>query len=150
LRTTAEPTARLTTKPTFAGSPERTAPGVPAASSKWPASTEPPARRPVRCARRKSSGRLILDCCGSTTPPAQPGRLAWRPAQPFVSFLLAEASRVASLVRRSAARGPYDGVRRGQRGQPGCASAAGSHGLSPADGCSAGTYACSLELQVQF
>jgi hypothetical protein len=89
LRTTAEPTARLTTKPTFAGSPERTAPaesaapGAGPASSRWPASMEPPARRPVRSTRRKSSVRLILDCCGSTAPPAQrrpPGSVTRRPA----------------------------------------------------------------------
>jgi hypothetical protein len=51
-----------------------------------------------------------------------------------------------SLVRRSAARGPCDGVRQERRGLRGYASAAGSHEPSPADGCSAGTYACSLEL----
>jgi hypothetical protein len=91
LRTTAEPTARLTIKPTFAGSPERTGPAgaaasaepsEPAGSRRWPASTEPPARRPVRSTRRKSSARLILDCCGSTTPPAQRGPRACRPARP--------------------------------------------------------------------
>jgi hypothetical protein len=98
-------------------------------------STEPPARRPVRSTRRKSSARLILDCCGSTTPPAQRG-----------PHLAASATSAASLVRRSAARGPYDGARQVQHGQHGYASAAGSHELSPADGCSAGTYACSLEL----
>jgi hypothetical protein len=87
LRTTAEPTARLTTKPTFAGSPERTGPSEPAAweplaSSRCPATTEPPARRPVRSTRLKSSARLILDCCGSTTPPAQPGQLGAPDRQP--------------------------------------------------------------------
>jgi hypothetical protein len=58
--------------------------------------------------------------------------------------------RGGSGVRRSAARGPCDGVRKGRPGLPGYASAAGTHGPSPADGYSAGTYACSLELQVQF
>ena len=58
----------------------------------------------------------------------------------------ASATSSASLVRRSAARGPYDGARQEQHGQHGYASAAGSHEPSPADGCSAGTYACSLEL----
>ncbi len=66
LRTTAEPTARLTTKPTFAGSPESTAPCSPIGSRKCPATVEPPARRPARIASRKCSGRLIRDCCGST------------------------------------------------------------------------------------
>ena len=60
--------------------------------------------------------------------------------------LAASATSSASLVRRSAARGPCDGARQVQHGQHGCASAAGSHEPSPADGCSAGTYACSLEL----
>jgi hypothetical protein len=50
-------------------------------------------------------------------------------------------------IRRRAARGPCGGVRQGQRGRRGYASARGSRGPSPADGCSAGTYACSLELQ---
>jgi len=60
--------------------------------------------------------------------------------------LPASATSSASLVRRLAARGPYDGARQERHGQHGCASAAGSHEPSPADGCSAGTYACSLEL----
>jgi len=60
--------------------------------------------------------------------------------------LAAGAASSASLVRRLAARGPYDGARQGRHGRRGCASAAGSHEPSPADGCSAGTYACSLEL----
>jgi hypothetical protein len=45
-------------------------------------STEPPARRPVRSTRRNSSARLILDCCGSTTPPAQRVPRASQPARP--------------------------------------------------------------------
>ena len=80
--------------------------------------------------------RLIRDCCGSTTPPAQRGPPA----------TAASATSAASLVRRAAARGPYDGARQARHGQHGYASAAGSRGPSPADGCSAGTYACSLEL----
>jgi hypothetical protein len=57
-------------------------------------------------------------------------------------------SRLGSPLRRRAARGPCDGARPGRRGRRGCASARGNRGPSPADGCSAGTYACSLELQV--
>src|SRR3984957_5033693 len=89
LRTTAEPTARLTTKPTFG--PVSLGTG-PTGKSSAPETTEPPARRPERSVRRNSSGFLIRVCWGSTTPPARP----W-----------------------------------------------------PADGCSAGTYACSLELQTR-
>jgi hypothetical protein len=54
---------------------------------------------------------------------------------------------LSGLIRRRAARGPCDGARRARRGRPGYASAGGSRGPSPADGCSAGTCACSLELQ---
>ena len=45
---------------------------APAGSSRVPATTAPPARRPERSVRRNSSGLLIRVCCGSTTPPAQP------------------------------------------------------------------------------
>ncbi len=55
------------------------------------------------------------------------------------------AAPLPAPVRRSAARGPYDGARREQPCHHGCACAAGNHGPSPADGCSAGTYACSLD-----
>ena len=68
LRTTAEPTARLTTKPTFGSAYSGTGP---AASSRCPDRVTPPARRPERIARLNSSGLLIRDCCGSTTPPAK-------------------------------------------------------------------------------
>jgi hypothetical protein len=50
-------------------------------------------------------------------------------------------------VRHSAGHGPCHDATRGSRGQPGCACAAGNREPSPADGCWAGTYACSLELQ---
>ena len=68
LRTTAEPTARLTTKPTFGSAYSGT--GA-AASSRCPDTVAPPARRPERIVRLNSSGFLIRDCCGSTTPPAK-------------------------------------------------------------------------------
>ena len=74
LRTTAEPTARLTTKPTFGGASLGT---CPAGNSSAPETTEPPARRPERSVRRNSSELLIRVCWGSTTPPAQP----WLPAR---------------------------------------------------------------------
>src|ERR1700728_3821515 len=74
LRTTAEPTARLTTKPTFGPASLGTGP---AGKSSAPETTEPPARRPERSARRNSSEVLIRVCWGSTTPPAQP----WLPAR---------------------------------------------------------------------
>jgi hypothetical protein len=57
-------------------------------------------------------------------------------------------SRLGRSLRRRAARGPCGGARPRWRGRPGYASARGNRGPSPADGCSAGTYACSLELQV--
>ena len=79
LRTTAEPTARLTTKPTFGPASVGTAP---AGSSRVPATTAPPARRPERSVRRNSSGLLIRVCCGSTTPPAQPRLPATGPEDP--------------------------------------------------------------------
>jgi hypothetical protein len=81
LRTTAEPTARLTTKPTFGAVSICTGPfcpgpaacptpeGCPApegGSSRCPVTTGPPARRPERRVRLNSSGLLIRDCCGST------------------------------------------------------------------------------------
>jgi hypothetical protein len=53
----------------------------------------------------------------------------------------------ARALRLRAARGPCGGERPARHGQRGCASAHGSRGPSPADGYSAGTYACSLELQ---
>ena len=74
LRTTAEPTARLTTKPTFGPASLGTGP---AGKSSAPETTEPPARRPERSVRRNSSELLIRVCWGSTTPPAQP----WLPAR---------------------------------------------------------------------
>ena len=104
-----------------------------AGNSRCPERVAPPARRPERSVRLNSSGLLIRDCCGSTTPPAKPRRPAWSPRP---------------LFRRRAARGPCGGARQGRRGRHGYASARGSRGPSPADGCSAGTYACSLELQV--
>ena len=64
LRTTAEPTARLTTKPTFGLVSSGTAPAV---SNRCPDRVAPPARRPERIVRLNSSGLLIRDCCGSTT-----------------------------------------------------------------------------------
>ena len=82
LRTTAEPTARLTTKPTFGPASVGTAP---AGSSRAPATTAPPARRPERSVRRNSSGLLIRVCCGSTTPPAQPRLPATGPEGPSVA-----------------------------------------------------------------
>jgi len=80
LRTTAEPTARLTTKPTFGPASVGTGP---TGKSSAPETTEPPARRPERSVRRNSSGFLIRVCCGSTTPPARPlgrppGSARWR------------------------------------------------------------------------
>jgi len=58
--------------------------------------------------------------------------------------------RLKCLFRQRADRGPCDGARPGRRGRRGYASAHGSHGPWPADGYSAGTCACSLELQIRF
>ena len=65
LRTTAEPTARLTTKPTFGLASSGTRPV--ADSSRCPERVAPPARRPERITRLNSSGLLIRDCWGSTS-----------------------------------------------------------------------------------
>ncbi len=46
-------------------------------------------------------------------------------------------------LRRPGGRDPCHGGRTGLHGRPGCAYAAGSRGSSRADGCSAGTCACS-------
>jgi hypothetical protein len=78
LRTTAEPTARLTTKPTFGPASLGTGP---TGKSSAPETTEPPARRPERSVRRNSSEFLIRVCWGSTTPPARPW--AARPVSPL-------------------------------------------------------------------
>jgi hypothetical protein len=78
LRTTAEPTARLTTKPTFGLASSGTRPA--ADSSRCPVRVAPPARRPERITRLNSSALLIRDCCGSTTPPASRGR-SWAPGR---------------------------------------------------------------------
>ena len=102
-------------------------------SSRCPERVAPPARRPERITRLNSSGLLIRDCCGSTTPPAKPRASPLAPGRCF---------------RRRAARGPCGGARQGRRGQHGYACARGSRGPWPAGGCSAGTCACSLELQV--
>ncbi len=176
LRTTAEPTARLTTKPTFGSAYSGTGP---AASSRCPDRVTPPARRPERIARLNSSGLLIRDCCGSTTPPAQadmadnptrPAPPAAKPHRGAGGSSLRGISRVRNTgkviedhqprsapgpqsasrpaIRRRADRGPCDGVRQGRRGQHGYASAHGNRAPSPAGGCSAGTCAYSLGLQV--
>jgi hypothetical protein len=54
---------------------------------------------------------------------------------------------LSGRVRPRAARGPFGGAQPARRGRPWYASAGGSRGPSPADGYSAGTCACSLELQ---
>ena len=90
LRTTAEPTARLTTKPTFGVASLGTGP---AGKSSAPETTEPPARRPERRVRRNSSELLIRVCWGSTTPPAQP----WLPAR---------LARLASLIQTASCSRP--------------------------------------------
>jgi hypothetical protein len=95
LRATAGPTARLTTKPTFAGSPARTPPGgvtgtaaaaLPAADggiSMLADSNGPPAWRPVRSTSRKSSGRRILQSRGSkAVSPCGPEPMTPSGAQP--------------------------------------------------------------------
>ena len=59
----------------------------------------------------------------------------------------AAAGRKAPGVRRTDWRGPWRGDQRGWPVQPGSASATGSHGSWPADGCSAERCACSRGLQ---
>ena len=61
-------------KPTFGLASSGTRPA--AVSSRCPERVAPPARRPERITRLNSSGLLIRDCCGSTTPPASRGQPA--------------------------------------------------------------------------
>ena len=55
---------------TFGAAHSGTGPG---ASSRCPDRVAPPTLRPERIVRLNSSGLLIRDCCGSTTPPASRG-----------------------------------------------------------------------------
>ncbi len=109
LRTTAEPTARLTTKPTFGPASVGTAP---AGSSRAPATTALPARRPERSVRRNSSGLLIRVCCGSTTPPAQPRLPATGPEAPQWPSQTASCSRPLRRRAASTARPALVRIRR--------------------------------------
>jgi hypothetical protein len=95
LRTTAEPTARLTTKPTFGAASLGTGP---TGKSSAPETTEPPTRRPERSVRRNSSELLIRVCLGSTTPPAQP----WLPAR-LARWGLGQTASCSRPLRRRAA-----------------------------------------------
>ena len=135
-RTTALPTALLTTKPTRDGSPcsrvgaadvgrllgcppcRVVSAGSPAGAADSGRSTcatrrDRPARRPRRTTRLKSWLLVRRAAAGRTTP-----------------------------VRQSARGGPCDDERPRWRGQPGCACAAGTRASSPVCGCSAGRCAC--------
>ena len=79
-----------------------------------------PARRPPRTVAVKSSRRRTRRSAGSTSVP-----------------------RVALRARPTARRVPCGDAMTGSSGQHGCACAAGSRASSRADGCSAGTCACS-------
>jgi hypothetical protein len=109
LRTTAGPTARLTTKPTFAGSPERTLSllDIMLADSKGPA-----ARRPVRITSRNSSGRRIRESCGSTMI-SRAGRERRRQALSRSRPLRRRDARIARPARvRMRSRKPWTFARR--------------------------------------
>jgi hypothetical protein len=99
LRTTAEPTARLTTKPTFGTASFGTGP---TGSNSAPETTEPPARRPERSVRRNSSELRIRVCPGSTTPPAQP-RLPVRLTRGRAARALDQTASWSRPLRRRAA-----------------------------------------------
>ena len=118
LRTTALPTALLTTKP-IRGSE------VPAdgslASARWTTSVRLPDRRPTRTDCRKEAPSVRRLSGGSTCRPGAAG-----PA-----------------VRPRGSCGPCDGARPGSSDPHGCASAGGSRAPCDGGGCSAGTYACS-------
>ncbi len=76
---------------------------------------------------------------------APPGRR--RPARSVAANSLLRRNRAAAgstPVRPRAASDPWRADRRGWRDRRGCASAGGTRGSSPADGCSAGRCACSL------
>src|SRR5690606_67105 len=136
LRTTAPPTALLTTKPTLGGS----VPGVPGASRITPSDSRP-ARRPLRMTRPNSAlrrMRLRGDNNGSVLEHKKgTGCLAGRPAPESTAAPWVSGS-------RSGWRAPSCGGRRRSRGRHGSACAAGNRGTSHGAGCSAGTYACSL------
>lgn len=129
LRTTAPPTARLTTNPTWgASSPE---------TLRCTTRAGRPARLPRLMAVWKSSPRRMRECRDNTEiAPYAP--IARRRISPAGGVVWRRA------IRPTASRGPYGDERPGWRDRPGCASAAGSRGSSRGDGCSAGKYACSL------
>jgi len=124
LRTTAPPTARLTTKPTS---------GVPSPETvRCTTRVGRPARFPPLIAALNSSPRRMRDCRDSTVYAYRP------PVECTGGRTIGRGS-----IRPTASRGPCGGGRRGWRDPPGCASGAGSRGSSRGDGCSAGKYACS-------
>jgi hypothetical protein len=121
LRTTAPPTARDTTKPARGGR------------------CSPAPARPVepteRCATRRLGPPPAL-------PPVRP-----RPARSVAAKSERRRNRApagSTPVRPRAASDPWPGDPPEWRARRGCASAGGTRGSSPADGCSAGTCACSL------
>ncbi len=113
LRTTALPTALLTTKPTSAGWPG-------ARTSRWTTRVLEPQRRPERTARRKASLSLSRCADGSTSVVA-----------------------AGAAVRRPGCCGPCGDAPTGSSGRRGCACAGGNRAPCDDDGCSAGRYACS-------
>ena len=79
---------------------------------------------------------------GVATPPARR-----RPARSVATKSVLRRNRApagSTPVRPRAASDPWPGVRREWRDRHACASAGGTRGSSPADGCSAGRCACSL------
>jgi hypothetical protein len=116
LRTTAPPTARETTRPARVSRPSGASTGAIATwATTRPGRSPPVRRRPARKVATNSSLRRNRAADGST------------------------------LVRPRAASDPWSAARREWRGRRGYASATGTRGSLPADGCSAGRCACSLE-----
>ena len=113
LRTTALPTALLTTKPTRAGCPGGW-------TSRWTTRVRDPQRRPDRAVRRKASLSMSRCAAGSTSVVA-----------------------AGAAVRRPGCCGPCGDAPTGSSGRRGCACAGGNRAPCDDDGCSAGTYACS-------
>jgi len=116
LRTTALPTARLTTKPTRAGRAGQ------AGTARCTTRVRLPARRPDRTAVWKDAPSVSRSAADSTTR-------TWCGPEP--------------AVRLPGSCGPCGGAKTGSRGRHGCACADGTRAPCDGGGCSAGTYACS-------
>ena len=108
--------------------------------------------RPGRTDRRVvARPRRLPDRRGRTRSPPRPARRPPRTAAANSSrrrrrWPAASTISSGSTLRPRGGRAPWPDARRGPRDRRGCACAAGSRGSWRADGCSAGTCACSLSM----